>query len=104
MIKYGVVKLQTVQKDLLEWDTLYLAGRLHKPVKTLASSVAIREAQKINLLSALRAALLLFDEEKFSMRQLLRMLCALSYEGDMRMGLAEDSRKVERIVQGKLTK
>lgn len=92
-----------MQRDLLDWDSLYLAGRLHKPVCTLASSTAVMEAQTINLQSALRAALLLFDDEdKFSMRQLLRMLCALSYEGDMRMGLAEDSRKVERIVQGKL--
>ena len=35
MIKYGVVNLDTLQKDLSQWDTLYLAGRLHKPVKIL---------------------------------------------------------------------
>ena len=27
-------------------------------------------------------------------------MCALSYQGDLRMGLAEDGRKVERIVKG----
>jgi hypothetical protein len=83
---------------------LYIAGRLHKPVKTLVTSPQIDAAQTLNLESALRIALLLLEDDKFSLRQLLRMLCGLSYEGDLRMGLAEDSRKVERIVTGQLYK
>ncbi len=33
-------------------------------------------------------------------QELLHAICALSYSGDLRMGLAEDSRKVHRIVEG----
>ena len=118
MIKYGVVKLDTLQRDLLSWDSLYIAGRLHKPVTLLtpssspsssslpsssaaaAASTTVAAAQRLNLESALRVGLLLVEEERFSLRQLLRVVCGLSYEGDVRIGLAEDSSKVERIVQG----
>jgi len=100
LIKYGVIRLTTLQRDLLQWDRLYIAGRLHKPVKTVITNPQIAAAQTLNLESALRVALLLLEEETFSLRQLLRVLCGLSYEGDLRMGLAEDSRKVERIVTG----
>jgi translocator assembly and maintenance protein 41 len=100
LIKYGVVRQTTLQRDLLQWDRLYIAGRLQKPVKTLITSPQIAAAQALNLESALRIALLLLEDETFSLRQLLRVLCGLSYEGDLRMGLAEDSRKVERIVTG----
>ena len=35
MAKYGVVNIDTLCRDLSEWNTLYLAGRLQKPVKIL---------------------------------------------------------------------
>ena len=35
MIKYGVISLAALERDLQQWDTLYCAGRLHKPVMTL---------------------------------------------------------------------
>lgn len=31
-IKYGVVSVDTLCNDLLNWETMYLSGRLHKPV------------------------------------------------------------------------
>ena len=34
------------------------------------------------------------------LQDLLHAVCAISYSGDVRMGLAEDSRKVHRIVAG----
>ena len=34
------------------------------------------------------------------MQELLQAVVGLSYTGDVRMGFAEDSRKVERIVSG----
>jgi translocator assembly and maintenance protein 41 len=31
-IKYGVVSMHHLERDLLEWETMYLAGRMQKPV------------------------------------------------------------------------
>ena len=36
------ISLDTLKRDLSEWDTLYLAGRLHKPVKILRDETAVR--------------------------------------------------------------
>lgn len=33
MIKYGVVRMQDLARDVLTWDRFYLSGRLQKPVK-----------------------------------------------------------------------
>eukprot|EP00887_Chlorella_sp_A99_P001272 scaffold14.g1272.t1 len=99
-IKYGVASLACLQADLLHWATLYLAGRLHKPVLPLvAPPPAVAAAQRANLEAALRAALLLLPP-RFGQGELLHAICGLSYSGDVRMGLAEDSRKVHRIVAG----
>lgn len=35
LIKYGVVSTQTLCEDLTTWKTLYLSGRMHKPVRSL---------------------------------------------------------------------
>lgn len=37
-LKYGVIELDDLKKDLMEWKTLYVSGRLHKPVKFLLDS------------------------------------------------------------------
>jgi translocator assembly and maintenance protein 41 len=150
LIKYGVVRLEALQADLLHWTSLYCAGRLHKPVATLAQHPGLAAAQQHNLLSALRVALLLLPPRFGTLvrgpargcccrvclyppaclvqcqtcawleagcshpmnanelqsctlpclQDLLHAVCAISYSGDVRMGLAEDSRKVHRIVAG----
>lgn len=102
LIKYGVVNLDTLCRDLSQWDTLYLAGRLQKPVKILRDHPRVRLANQINLLSAVRVALLLLPAE-FSEFELYTTIAGISYMGDLRMSLpAEDPRKVRNIVSGQM--
>lgn len=65
MIKYGVVSAKTLCADLYDWKTLYLSGRMHKPVHILSSNEQIRAAGSANLAHALHYALLCLPE-KFS--------------------------------------
>lgn len=102
LIKYGVVNIDTLCRDLTDWDTLYLAGRLHKPVKILRDDARVRLANQINLLSALRTALLLLPE-KFTERELYNTVAGISYLGDPRMTLpTENPQKVSNIVGNNL--
>ncbi|GAW20594.1 hypothetical protein ANO14919_101020 [Xylariales sp. No.14919] len=97
-IKYGVVNLDTLCRDLSEWDSLYLAGRLHKPVKILRDDPRVRLSNQINLLSALRTALLLLPPS-FTEQELYATIAGISYLGDPRMALpTENPKKVSNIV------
>jgi mitochondrial translocator assembly and maintenance protein 41 len=102
LIKYGVVNIDTLCRDLSQWDTLYLAGRLQKPVKILRDHPSVRLANQVNLISAVRTALLLLPPD-FTEEQLYATIAGISYMGDPRMSLpAEDPKKVLNIVQGQL--
>lgn len=102
LIKYGVVNLETLCRDLAHWDTLYLAGRLQKPVKILRDDPKVRLANQVNLISALRTALLLLPAS-FSEHDLYNTIAGISYLGDPRMSLgAENLHKVSDIVQHQL--
>lgn len=102
MIKYGVVNLDTICRDLSSWDTLYMAGRLQKPVKILRDDPRVRLANQINLMSAVRTALLMLPE-KFTEKQLYEQIAGLSYMGDPRMSLGgENPKKVSNIVSAQL--
>ncbi|KAH7031620.1 mitochondrial matrix Mmp37-domain-containing protein [Microdochium trichocladiopsis] len=102
MIKYGVVNIDTLCRDLSEWDTLYLAGRLHKPVKILRDNPRVRLANQVNLISALRTALLMLPES-FTEQQLYATIASISYLGDVRMAFpTEDPRKVANIVNNNM--
>lgn len=104
-VKYGVVERHHVVADLLHWHRLYVAGRLHKPVRFLApvphADVELRSALDANLDAALRVALLAFAAaEPFSDTALFERIAALSYSGDVRMRFAEHPHKVANIVRG----
>ena len=103
LIKYGVCNLDTLCKDLSEWNTMYLAGRLQKPVKILRDNPSVRLANQVNLISAVRTALLLLPED-FTEQQLYSTIAGISYMGDPRMSIGgDDPRKVNNIVKHQLT-
>ncbi|KAK7752072.1 Mitochondrial translocator assembly and maintenance protein 41 [Diatrype stigma] len=98
LIKYGVVNIDTLCRDLRDWDTLYLAGRLQKPVKILRDHPQVRLANQINLMGALRTALLLLPPT-FTESELYSTIASISYLGDPRMAFpTENPRKVANIV------
>jgi len=97
-IKYGVIGVDRVVDDLLNWKHLYVAGRLHKPVRIIRNSPEVEQALSQNRQFALQAALLLLEPE-FGEHNLYEMICRLSYMGDVRMGVAEHPNKVHNIVR-----
>lgn len=103
-IKYGVISRSDFISDLLDWDTLYAAGRLQKPVRILERpdkdiDQELHLALRMNLTSAMHTALLLLPD-RFSEDQLFMTLTSLSYMGDFRMTVGEDRNKVAKIVLG----
>jgi len=98
-IKYGVTTVDNLCSDLLNWRTLYLAGRMHKPIRIIKDDARVRLTQQVNLTSAVRTALLTLPEE-FSERELFERIAGFSYGGDLRMLLpAENRGKVGNIVR-----
>ncbi|KAH6685916.1 mitochondrial import protein MMP37 [Plectosphaerella plurivora] len=101
-IKYGVVSLDNLCTDLASWNNLYLAGRLQKPVKILRDHPRVRLANQVNLISAVRTALLLLPP-RFTERELYATIAGLSYLGDPRMALPTESpSKVNDIVDNNM--
>lgn len=101
LIKYGVISTADLLNDLLDWETLYIAGRLHKPTLLLhqaKENVDLANALQMNTASALHAALLL-QAERFTEEELYLSIAGLSYSGDFRMTFGEDRNKVAKIVR-----
>ncbi|XP_028854871.1 phosphatidate cytidylyltransferase, mitochondrial-like [Denticeps clupeoides] len=100
VIKYGVISTEALVDDLLHWKTLYVAGRLHKPVHVLVLSenAALRAALVGNLKSAVTASFLMLPES-FSEEDLFMQIAGLSFSGDFRMMIGEDRSKVSNIVK-----
>lgn len=103
MIKYGVVSVGDICRDLKSWNAIYLAGRLHKPISILYNSgskesVLVEEAMVLNRQHALNTAVLLDGRESVSSFDLFARIASLSYAGDFRMTFGENPNKVANIV------
>lgn len=103
MIKYGVVSKEDAIKDITEWSTMYIAGRLQKPVKHFGTNECLLKANDYNLASAFNLALLLLPKKKkdvsFTEASLYEKIALLSYMGDPRMLVGgENPNKVKNIV------
>ncbi|XP_076639902.1 phosphatidate cytidylyltransferase, mitochondrial [Colletes latitarsis] len=99
-IKYGVISEVSLVEDLLDWNDLYLAGRLHKPVKVLmepSEQSQLPTALVQNLYSAIHAALLLLPQH-FTEVDFYKTITGLSYTGDFRMTFGENKDKINNIV------
>ncbi|KAL6942749.1 Mitochondrial translocator assembly and maintenance protein 41 [Hanseniaspora osmophila] len=105
-VKYGVVSMERLLKDLATWDSFYLAGRLQKPVKVLKNDLRVQYWNQLNLKAAATISKHItltknngvFDEFKF-----YENLTGLSYLGDIRYKIgAENPKKIQNIVSKNL--
>ncbi|KNE71740.1 hypothetical protein AMAG_16045 [Allomyces macrogynus ATCC 38327] len=104
MVKYGVVGIDRLCSDLTEWDTLYLAGRMHKPIQVLRHDSRVLLCQRTNLVNALRVVFLMHattdPTAPLTEDELYRRVAGLSYLGDFRMRFKylENPHKVANMV------
>lgn len=102
LVKYGVVSVDTLIKDLAQWNSFYLAGRLQKPVSILRDDPIIKFWNQQNLRAAATLAYLdmnLKPNEAFDEFKFYENITALSYKGDIRYKLgAENPNKINKIV------
>lgn len=98
LLKYGVVETSDLRRDLLEWEVLYVAGRLHKPVQLLKSTEDLDLCMDANRDYAVHTALSMLPS-RFSEQDLFMMIASLSYTGDPRMLIGENPQKVRNLVE-----
>jgi len=101
LIKYGVVSMDTLVKDLAQWNSFYLAGRLQKPVNILKDDPIVRFWNQQNLRAAATLAYTnLPGDEPFDEFKFYENITSLSYKGDIRYKLgAENPGKIQKIVE-----
>eukprot|EP01028_Stygiella_incarcerata_P009880 TRINITY_DN486_c0_g1_i1.p3 TRINITY_DN486_c0_g1~~TRINITY_DN486_c0_g1_i1.p3 ORF type:complete len:303 (-),score=55.79 TRINITY_DN486_c0_g1_i1:54-962(-) len=110
-IKYGVIGEDDLVHDLLSWDDMYIAGRMHKPIHQICRpNGMLRAAMKRNVFAAAAASLLLLSgrysggkgPHVIEERKMFESITGISYVGDVRMSGFENPRKTQNIVDGGL--
>ncbi|EAR98282.1 matrix MMP37 protein (macronuclear) [Tetrahymena thermophila SB210] len=104
-IKYGVVDVKQLSKDLLKWNILTCSGRLHKPVKIIqldqVQNPTLNSDLRVNLIQATAISLLLNFKPYIEMKEFLMTIASLSYIGDVRFLFgAENKNKIQNLVEG----
>lgn len=105
-VKYGVISMENLLRDLATWDTFYIAGRLQKPVKVLRNDIRVQYWNQLNLKAAASLAKYLTmhkNNGQFSELEFYKEIAGLSYLGDVRYQLGgEHPNKVDNIVSKNL--
>ncbi|KAI1715482.1 mitochondrial matrix mmp37 domain-containing protein [Ditylenchus destructor] len=101
IIKYGTIDVQDIVTDLIDWNWLYTAGRLQKPVLDIIKpkDESLKDALIENRRNAMRVALLQLPDY-FTFEQFFAEVAAISYRGDFRMKIGEDRQKIPKLVIG----
>lgn len=103
MVKYGVISYENAKEDIREWSSMYIAGRLQKPVRHYKIDNSLLSANQFNLSSAFNLGLLLSDtphgKKSLLYLDLFHSIVLLSYMGDPRMFIGgENPNKAKNIV------
>ncbi|KAF2075141.1 hypothetical protein CYY_003576 [Polysphondylium violaceum] len=101
--KYGIIDYKDLVDDLTHWKTLYVSGRMHKPILELpivneSVSKEINLLNKTNNLSYCIAAALLMLPETFTEYEFYHKICSISYNGDIRMKGGENPNKIHNLI------
>jgi len=59
----GVTAVNNLCSDPPNWNTPYLAGRMHKLIRIIKNDPRVRHAQQVNITLAIRAAILTLPEK-----------------------------------------
>ena len=98
-LKYGITSTKNLIDDLINWKSMYLAGRLHKPVAVIKQSNKFKIFNEYNLTNAVKLSLLLINKENITFNELFLKITELSYIGDPRLKVrGENPNKVKNIV------
>ena len=117
--KYGVVTIDHLCSDLLQWNSFFFAGRFQKPVLTYKQDVRVALANQINLMNAVRLAICMnygkYQKCAFNaprtgwdswveipFEEMCREISSFSYYADYRTILGIDSNKVDKIIKHQL--
>jgi translocator assembly and maintenance protein 41 len=79
-IKYGVISVSRLVDDLRNWSSLYISGRMQKPIRLIKRHSEVDLAQQENMKSALLVGMLLAPE-KMSEHDLFVHIAELSFAG-----------------------